>query len=96
MKMEALSVMQGQFNLANYDEIYRNFDWEEVEKEFSWHETGNLNMAYEAIDRHAETFRKNKVALYYPNSSRNEKYTFNEMKDLSNKAGNVLKKFGDV
>ena len=28
--------------------------------------------------------------------SRNEKYTFKEMKDLSNKAGNVLKTIGDV
>ena len=40
--------------------------------------------------------RKNKVALYYRDDSRNEKYTFKEMKELSNKAGNVLKTYGDV
>lgn len=42
------------------------------------------------------TDRKNKVALYYQDGSRKEKYTFKEMKDFSNKAGNVLKNYGDV
>jgi acetyl-CoA synthetase len=96
MKVEKLPVMQGEHNLANYDEKYKNFSWEETEKEFSWHETGLVNMAYEAIDRHAETYRKNKVALYYRDNTRNEKFTFKEMKELSNKAGNVLKTYGDV
>ncbi|MBY6053309.1 acetate--CoA ligase [Cytobacillus firmus] len=96
MKVEALPVTQGDFNLKNYDELYANFNWADVEKEFSWKETGRMNMAYEAIDRHAESFRKNKVALYYRDGERNEKYTFKEMKELSNKAGNALKAYGDV
>lgn len=53
-------------------------------------------MAYEAIDRHAESFRKNKVALYYRDAVRNEKYTFKEMKELSNKVANVLKQVADI
>lgn len=96
MRAETLPVMQGEHNLANYEETYKNFDWKETEKEFTWHETGLVNMAYEAIDRHAKTYRKNKVALYYRDNSRNEKYTFKEMKELSNQAGNVLKTYGDV
>ncbi|WP_147532732.1 acetate--CoA ligase [Bacillus marasmi] len=96
MKLEALSAIEGNFNLKNYDETYRQFDWKEAEKAFSWSETGQVNMAYEAIDRHAATYRKNKVALYYRDGARKEKYTFKEMKDLSNKAGNVLKAYGDV
>jgi acetyl-CoA synthetase len=96
MKMETLSVIPGDFNLKNYDEMYKHFDWTETEKEFSWYETGKVNMAYEAIDRHAASFRKNKIALYYRSEGRNEKYTFKEMKDLSNKAGNVLKNYGGV
>ncbi|MDD9310603.1 acetate--CoA ligase [Cytobacillus firmus] len=96
MKVEALPVTQGDFNLKNYDEFYENFNWADAEKEFSWKETGRMNMAYEAIDRHAESFRKNKVALYYRDGQRNEKYTFKEMKELSNKAGNALKAYGDV
>ncbi|MBG9657219.1 acetate--CoA ligase [Cytobacillus firmus] len=96
MKVEALPVTHGDFNLKNYDEFYENFNWADAEKEFSWKETGRMNMAYEAIDRHAESFRKNKVALYYRDGQRNEKYTFKEMKELSNKAGNALKAYGDV
>lgn len=96
MKVETLPVIKGENNLPNYDEAYVNFNWEEVNKNFTWNETGRVNMAYEAIDKHAKSDRKNKVALYYQDGSRKEKYTFKEMKDFSNKAGNVLKNYGDV
>jgi len=91
-----LPVIEGKYNLQNYDEMYANFNWSEAEKNFSWYETGRVNMAYEAIDRHTETFRKNKVALYYRDGVRDEKYTFNDMKKWTNKAGNVLKTYGNV
>ncbi|TWD98527.1 hypothetical protein FB550_10933 [Neobacillus bataviensis] len=48
-------------------------------------------MAYEAIDRHVNSEKKKKIALYFYDKSRNEQYTFQDMKDLSNKAGNILK-----
>lgn len=96
MKVEALPVTQGDHNLKNYEEFHGQFDWADAEKEFSWHETGRVNLAYEAIDRHAKGFRKNKVALYYQDGTRKEKYTFKEMKEMSNKAGNVFKTFADV
>ncbi|MEN3132819.1 acetate--CoA ligase [Bacillus albus] len=96
MKVETLPVIKGENNLPNYDEAYANFNWEEVNKNFTWNETGRVNMAYEAIDKHAKSDRKNKVALYYQDGSRKKKYTFKEMKDFSNKAGNVLKNYGDV
>lgn len=96
MKVEALPVTQGDYNLKNYQELHSQFDWSEAEKEFSWSETGRVNMAYEAIDRHANGFRKNKIALYYQDGVRKEKYTFKEMKELTNKAGNVFKTYADV
>ncbi|MCM3111084.1 acetate--CoA ligase [Lederbergia lenta] len=96
MKLEALPVINGEYNLQDYDKTYASFDWAQTEQQFSWHQTGRVNMAYEAIDRHAESFRKNKVALYYRDTVRDEKYTFREMKELTNKAGNVLKKLGEV
>ncbi|CAM3967538.1 acetate--CoA ligase [Mesobacillus thioparans] len=96
MKVEALPVTQGNHNLKNYEELHGQFDWGEAEKEFSWSDTGRVNIAYEAIDRHAESFRKNKIALYYQDGVRKEKYTFKEMKELTNKAGNVFKTYADV
>ncbi len=85
-----LPVIQGDYTLKDYDQMVKNFSWEDVEKEFSWHETGLINIAHEAVDRHASSYRKNKVALYYKDASRKEAYTYNEMKRMSNKAANVL------
>ncbi|WIG45922.1 acetate--CoA ligase [Bacillus halotolerans] len=96
MNLKALPAIEGDHNLENYDETYRQFDWSEAEKHFSWHKTGKLNAAYETIDRHAESFRKNKVALYYKDAKRDEKYTFKEMKEETNRAGNVLRRYGNV
>ncbi|MBI2906725.1 MAG: acetate--CoA ligase [Chloroflexi bacterium] len=81
-------------NMPNYEEACRTFKWEDVEKAFTWHETGKVNMAYEAIDRNAETWRKNKVALFYVDDRWEEKYTYQELKHLSNKFANVLRSLG--
>jgi acetyl-CoA synthetase len=81
-------------NLADYFQTRKDFDWKDAEKHFDWSKTGKVNMAHEAIDRHAEGWRKNKVALYYIDDIRFEKYTFREMRRLSNKFANVLKKYG--
>ncbi|MCZ8533199.1 acetate--CoA ligase [Psychrobacillus psychrodurans] len=89
MKIETLQVVQGDFQLSNYDETAKNFKWEDAEKEFSWYKTGKVNMAYEAIDRHAETDKKDKVALHYQDAERKESYTFGDMKKWTDKAANV-------
>src|SRR5690606_56619 len=96
MKVEALPARAGVHQLHNYEEIAENFDWTEVEKEFSWYESGKVNMAHEAIDRHADSDRKNKVALYYKDLNRKESYTFYEMKRMTNRAANLLKAHSDL
>ncbi len=89
--MKALPAIKGNHNLKNYEEAVQNFDWEDVRKTFSWHKTGKVNLAYEAIDYHAENGKGEQVALYYSDARRDESYTFAEMKKFSNKAANVLK-----
>ena len=96
VKVEALPAKPGKHHLHNYEEQSANFDWSEVEKEFSWSKTGKINMAHEAIDRHAESDRKNKVALYYKDQYRHETYTFYEMKRMTNRAANLLKSHTDL
>lgn len=82
-------------NLENYEEACCTFTWEGAERVFSWAETGRVNMAYECIDRHCTGPRKDKVALYYRDSTgRDEAYTYDELRVLSNKFGNVLRKLG--
>lgn len=46
MKVEAIPARQGEHHLHNYEDIAADFDWTEVEKEFSWYESGKVNMAY--------------------------------------------------
>jgi acetyl-CoA synthetase len=91
---KTLSSKKGNYNLENYDELYESFDWSKVEQDFSWSKSGLVNMGYEAIDRHANSEKGNKVALFYSDQNRKEKYSFKEMRDYSNKAGNILKNSG--
>lgn len=86
-----LVALPGEHNLKSYDEVAANHNWSDTEKAFSWYESGKVNMAYEAIDRHTETFRKNKIALYYTDGVRKEAYSFNDLKKWTNKAANVFK-----
>ena len=88
--LEKLVALTGEHRLANYDVTAATHDWKETEKAFSWYETGKINMAYEAIDRHVDTYRKNKIALYYNDGVRKEAYSFADMKRLTNRAANVI------
>ncbi|KMK77822.1 acetate--CoA ligase [Alkalihalobacillus pseudalcaliphilus] len=94
MKMQALPSVSGNHNLKDYDEAAQNFNWEAVTQNFSWYETGKVNLAYEAIDRHAEGEKGSKIALYYSDAKRDESFTYEDLKHNSNKAANVLKDVG--
>ncbi len=81
-------------NLENYEETYKTFNWKDARKELDWFD-GKLNAAYNAIDRHLGTWRKNKIALYWEGEDGSEKkFTFEELSVLSNKVGNILKDLG--
>lgn len=96
MVLKTIPAQQSDYQMQDYDKLAATFDWKEAEKAFSWYETGKVNIAHEAVDRHADSFRKNKVALYYKDGSRNETYTFGDMKKKSNKAANVLKNYSTL
>ncbi|MDN9009786.1 acetate--CoA ligase [Brevibacillus laterosporus] len=94
MKVESIPATQENSNLKDYDRTYETFQWADAEKQFSWYETGKVNMAYEAIDRHANSEKKDKVALVYSDSTREESYTYAELRRLSNRFANVLHDLG--
>lgn len=81
-------------NLGDYGEACETFDWAREEERFSWHASGRVNAAYEAIDRHALEGRGGKRALIYLDGGREESYTFEELRRLSNRFGNVLRSLG--
>jgi len=81
-------------NLEDYDAAYRSFTWKDVRKDLDWFE-GKINAAHNAVDRHVQTWRKNKIALYWEDDAGNEKkFTFEEIAVLSNKFGSILKDLG--
>lgn len=81
-------------NLIDYEKIYKEFSWEYFKKEVGIDDS-RVNIAYEAIDRHAQTWRKNKVALYWEGPDGTcQKYTFLEMKKLTDKCANMLQRLG--
>jgi len=82
-------------NLKDYAAAAKTFTWKDVEREFDWSRTGKVNVVHEAVDRHAASWRKNKVALYYTDfERRDEKYTFQELKGLTSRFAHVLKALG--
>ena len=60
-------------NLPDYEKTYRTFIWNNAKNEIDWFSKDKLNIAYNAIDRHTEGKRKNKVALYWENDANNKK-----------------------
>lgn len=82
-------------NLADYEKTRRTFDLKAYSDELTWFPKGRLNAAFEAITRHAQGKRHNKVALYWRDETgADKKYTFAELEALSNQFGNLLKKLG--
>ncbi|SDE69711.1 acetyl-CoA synthetase [Paenibacillus sp. UNCCL117] len=92
--VESIAPLSTTSNMKSYEEERAGFSWEAIENTFSWSQTGKVNMAHEAIDRHANSDRKDKVALYYSDDRRDEQYTYHDMKLQSNRFGNVLRKLG--
>ncbi|MBI3320696.1 MAG: acetate--CoA ligase [Candidatus Omnitrophica bacterium] len=82
-------------HLKDYDAAYQTFSWKDVEREFDWSRTGRVNVVHEAVDRHAGSWRNNKVALYFTDfERRDETYTFQDLKVLTSRFADALKRLG--
>ena len=82
-------------NLEDYATTYDTFTWEAARSEISYFQDGRVNAAYNAVDRHLVSGRKNKVALYSVDATGSvEKFTFQEIHDAACRMGNALKSLG--
>lgn len=77
-----------------YEEMYESFSWEEFCKEnLDWNPKEKLNITHEAVDRHSWDPRK--IALFCIRKDGScEKITYRELKNLTNRFGNVLRGLG--
>jgi len=70
-------------------------DYKKEWDNWKWDIPDEYNIGYDVVDKHTETGKKNKIALYWEDDTgETDKYTFLEMKHLTNKFGNALKDIG--
>lgn len=97
MKVEIIKERKLKFkpNMEEYNKMRKKFTWKHAEKEIEFFPGKKLNIAYNSVDRHAKSWRKNKVALIYEKEDGSDlKYTFNDIFLLSNRFANLLKSIG--
>lgn len=82
-------------NLTDYDSARQQFSWKAARGELDGLPGGGLNIAYEAVDRHAAGARRNKVALRWLGKSGEQRdVTYGELSLLTNQFANTLRKLG--
>jgi len=80
---------------GDYRERYQNFKWSHVEKEFTWHSTGKINIAHEAVDRWAmDPERRDRKALIFEKGNRIITYAYRELKETSSQWANFFERYG--
>ncbi|WP_246187995.1 acetate--CoA ligase [Paenibacillus tengchongensis] len=80
--------------MRDYSLEVNGFRWEDVASAFSWYTSGKVNMAHEAVDRHVLEGRGDRTALIYSDAGSEERYSFSELREQSNRVGNVLRGLG--
>ncbi|SOC43500.1 acetate--CoA ligase [Salinicoccus kekensis] len=93
-QLKIIEPVAGDYNLPDYSEVRKNFKWEDAGEGLSFKETGLLNMAHEAIDRHVEDGYGQKTALHYVNGDERISYTFKEVKEKTDHYARILKENG--
>jgi acetyl-CoA synthetase len=71
------------------------FEYEKEYQAWKWDIPRKYNIGVDVVDKHADSESKNKVALFWENAAgQTVRYTFLDLKTLTNKFGNVLKNLG--
>jgi len=71
------------------------FDYKSEWDKWKWNIPDDYNIGYDVVDKHTKTNKKNKIALYWENfDGETDKFTFLELKHLTDRFGNVLRNLG--
>jgi acetyl-CoA synthetase len=83
-------------NLLNYETTYSEFSWESIRQELDGLPGGKgLNIAYEAVDRHAKGAKRNHVAIrWLGKDGAVRDFTYGDLKAETNRFANILRKLG--
>jgi acetyl-CoA synthetase len=85
-------------NLKDYDSLLNSFNWEDENENISGLPGDKgLNIAYEAVERHAEGKLKDSIALRFIAKDKSCKdFTYSGLNMLSSRLANLLQKLGVV
>ena len=82
-------------NLIDYDAETASFSWEAAGSDLEGLPGGGLNIAHEAVDRHALGALRDHVALrWLAKHGSGRDFTFGDLRDLTNRFANVLAGLG--
>jgi acetyl-CoA synthetase len=81
-------------NLADYAATRAAFSWEAVRAELCGLPGGGLNIAHEAVERHAQGARRDRTAFRFLSAASARDITFGELSRLTNRFAHVLKSLG--
>jgi acetyl-CoA synthetase len=93
---KVISSLQVPPNLRDYSEEYRRFDWRTARTDLDGLPDGRgLNIAHEAVDRHAAGPLRNHLAIrWLGKAGRAVDLTYGRLADLSSRFANVLRGIG--
>ena len=82
-------------NLVDYDKARTGFSWEAIRKELGGLPNGGLNIAHEAVDRHAGGPRRDHLALRWLGADgATRDFTYRDLAEGSSRFANVLRELG--
>ncbi|MBI4290741.1 MAG: acetate--CoA ligase [Betaproteobacteria bacterium] len=82
-------------NLGDYESFRRSFSWEAARAELQGLPGGGINIAHEAVDRHASGARAGHVAIrWLGRQGAVEEYSYRDLSRLSARFANVLRGLG--
>ena len=82
-------------NLADYDAVCAAFSWDQARGELQGLPGGGLNIAHEAVERHARGERAGRIAIrWLGREGASRDFSFAALSRLSNRFANVLRGLG--
>ncbi|MBL8823211.1 MAG: acetate--CoA ligase [Planctomycetia bacterium] len=82
-------------NLPDYDQVRASFSWDKARCEITGLPDGGINIAYEAVDRHATGSRRDHVAIrWLGKSGDTQEITYPQLKERTDRFANALQRLG--
>ncbi|MEU4651968.1 acetate--CoA ligase [Nocardia fluminea] len=93
--MSTQGARRGRANLRDYDSTCREFSWDTASSQLAGLPGGGLNIAYEAVDRHAAGPRAHSIALRWVRADGGVvESSYADLAEASNRFANVLRAQG--